>query len=207
MKRRRRGGRPRKAEAGVRATTRAGRAPRIDLGTAELRRLRLLLNGRDDLDTTPLSALYGRNLIDLKSYAAGRRYAALNEVIRRAWGLQEGSVADLYRRMVAGTVGDIGTVLPGGGGIVGSAEAARSELALLDARLWLPGEDGARYFAVRALVVDGAWPPWLKRRVLREPQRTRDQRRLEVLQDALERLAEPRRAQKVLDMVDDLHAG
>ena len=115
--------------------------------------MRLLLNGRDDLDTTPLSALYGRNLIDLKSYAAGRRYAALNEVIRRAWGLQEGSVADLYRRMVAGTVGDIGTVLPGGGGIVGSAEAARCELALLNARLWLPGEDGARYFAVRALVV------------------------------------------------------
>jgi hypothetical protein len=183
MKRARRG-RPKKADAKRRATTRAARAPRIDHGTDELRALRQRLNGRSDLSADPLSWLFAHERIDRRCYDAGRRYQALTETVWRAWGLQQGSVADLYRRMGAGTIADIGTITPTGNGGIGSADVARATLAAMNAEL------GDRFDLVRAVVIEGAWPAWLRRIVLRmtEP---RDAGRLGKLVEALGRLTVP----------------
>jgi hypothetical protein len=192
MKRARRG-RPKKADAKRRATTRAARAPRIDRGTDELQWLRLVLNGRPDLSADPLSWLLAHDRIDRRCYDAGRRYQALTETVWRAWGLQQGSVADLYRRMGAGTIADIGTSTPTGNGGIGSADVARAVLDAMNAELWPRGDSGAGFYLVRAVVVEGAWPAWLRRIVVRtiEP---RDAARLDQLVDALGRLAGPPRS-------------
>lgn len=185
-------GRPRQAEARRRATTRAGRAPKPDLGTLELRLLRQRLNGRIDLPADPLVALLARDLIDLPQYSAARRYAYLVARARHGWGLSDGSVADLYRRMIAGTIGDIATrhLEPGN---PGESEAAERELARMNAELWPPGDPGIGFHVVRRVVLDSSWPSWLKRKILREPERPRDDARLAILREALGRLVSLRR--------------
>jgi hypothetical protein len=195
-------GRPRVAAAKRRATTRAGRAARPDLGTIELRLLRQRLNGRDDLPTDPLGALLARELISAGQHAQARRYAFLTSRARALWGLSEASVADLYRRMIAGTISDIATkhLEPGA---PGENAAAERELTAMNHELWPPGDDGSGYHMVRAVVLDSAWPSWLKRRILREPQRPRDDARLAILCAALERLvamSRPRNGHKLLDV-------
>jgi hypothetical protein len=185
-------GRPRQAEARRRATTRAGRAPKPDLGTAELRLLRQRLNGRIDLPADPLGALLARQLIELPQYSAARRYAYLVARARAGWGLSEGSVADLYRRMIAGTIGDIATrhLEPGN---PGESEASERELARMNAELWPPGDPGLGFNMVRAVVLDSAWPSWLKRVLFRLPQRPRDDARLGIFTQALGRLVAMKR--------------
>jgi hypothetical protein len=74
------------------------------LGTKEVRRLRQVLNGRIDLPTTPLDALYSRALIDERSYRAALRYAGLVAAARRGWNIPAGSVAYWWKKIVAGPV-------------------------------------------------------------------------------------------------------
>jgi hypothetical protein len=188
-------GRPRQAQARRRATTRAGRAPKPDLGTAELRLLRQRLNGRPDLPCDPLGALLAREMISTAQHAQARRYSYLTARARALWGLSEASVADLYRRMVAGAIGDIATkhLEPGS---PGENAAAERELAEMNDELWPPGDDGRGFHLVRAVALDSAWPAWLKRKILREPQRPLDEARLALLCAALERLVELGRATK-----------
>jgi hypothetical protein len=193
-------GRPRQAEARRRATTRAGRAPKPDLGTAELRLLRQRLNGRIDLPADPLGALLARELIELPQYSAARRYAYLVARARAGWGLSEGSVADLYRRMIAGTIGDIATRHLESGS-PGESEAAERELLRMNAELRPPGDSGVGFHMVRAVVLDSAWPSWLKRKILREPERPRDDARLAILREALGRLVSLRRPRPLVEPV------
>lgn len=196
MKRHR--GRPRKLEAKRRATTRAGRARETDLGTDEVRRLRRVLNGREDLAADPLSALFARDLIDKHQYDAARRYAALTEIMRHGWGLQEGSVADLYRRMIAGNAADIivRNASHASGEVLSSADVAKTTLIRINAALWPPGDDGRAFYAVQAIAIDQLWPAWLQRVVLRATG-PRDQAALAILVEGVGRLVEARRPQSV----------
>jgi hypothetical protein len=131
--------------------------------------------------------LLARDLISVGQHAVARRYAYLTARARALWGLSEASVADLYRRMIAGAIGDIATrhLEPGS---PGENAAAERELKQMNLKLWPPGDDGSGYHMVQAVVLDSAWPAWLKRRVLREPRRPRDDARLALLRAALERL-------------------
>jgi hypothetical protein len=95
-------GRPRKANARRRQTTKAGRSPPPDFGTSQLRKHKLVLAGSVIAEADCLSVLYGRKLIDEAAFRARRRYAFLTALARRGWGLQEGSVNDLWRRLIAG---------------------------------------------------------------------------------------------------------
>jgi hypothetical protein len=156
-----------------------------------LRKLRLMVNGEQaaTLPVDPLAALFSRGLIDMPCHLAGRRYAFLTALERRAWHLQEGSVGPLWERFISGTVSDIGIsyVSAGNGNQI---ESARGELHRMNQELAPPGDvdHGQGLFMVRALAVDNSWLPWVKRRILRLPPRPRDDARLAVLNRALERL-------------------
>jgi hypothetical protein len=190
-------GRPRQAQARRRATTRVGRAPPPDLGTKEVRRLRQILNGRIDLPADPLAVLYSRELIGEASYAAGRRFGALIAISRRGWNLQEASVNDLWRRMVAGTSGGVGIPVtsssnPADDSIPSSVDQLRRRLEGMRRELWRPREGGEMYFAVLGVCVDLAWPAWLKRIVLGRSGYPGDFRLLGQVKEGLHRLAELR---------------
>jgi hypothetical protein len=80
-----------------------------DRGTTQLRRFKQTLNpSQPGLPADPLAVLFTREKISAASYGAGRRFAALTVFARRGWQLQEASVADLWRRVIAGTPGDVG---------------------------------------------------------------------------------------------------
>jgi hypothetical protein len=193
-----RAGRKRKLDAKRRQTTRLGRNP-PDLGTAQIRRLKQILNPRmPGLPADPLAALYSRGLISEASYAAGRRFGALTTIARRGWQLQEASVSDLWRRMVSGTMGDIstpralGSADPADDEVPTTADQMRGRLARMREELWPPGEQGEIFFAVQAICVDLAWPSWLKRIVLGSSTYPGDHRHFGQVREGLHRLAELR---------------
>jgi hypothetical protein len=101
--RRERRGRPQKANAKRRQTTTGARAPPIDRGTAELRRRRVQVTGQPELPDDLLGALYGRGVVDLEAYTAGREFAALVRLVRLGLGLTEGSAAGTWRTILAAT--------------------------------------------------------------------------------------------------------
>jgi hypothetical protein len=150
------------------------------------------LNGRTDLPCDPLALLFAREKISAASYAAGRRFASLTVFSRRAMNLQEASVADFWRRLVAGTPGDIGTPPPVGADddTPTTADHLRRRLERMREELWRPGEQGELYFAVMAICVDAAWPAWLKRVVLGHPGYPGDHRRFGLVKEGLYRLVE-----------------
>jgi hypothetical protein len=90
-------------------------------------------------------------------------------ISRHGWALTDGSVAQLYQRMVAGVLGeetanaDLRSLTSFNGRDRSAADRAREMLSTMRAELWRPGEDGAVYHTVMAIAVDGSWPPWLKR--------------------------------------------
>jgi hypothetical protein len=195
-------GRPAKASARRRQTTRAGRAAPPDFGPAEVQRLRRILNpGQPGLPADPLSALRARDFIDERQYQAGRYFGALVAISRRGWNLADGSVAYAYRRMVAGIVGEEAGSIPvpeyaANGHDRSAADHARDTLERMRSELWRPGEDGAVYQAVMSTAVDCAWRPWLKRLLVGGgwgagggPQ-AQDYRHLSALKEGLFRLAE-----------------
>jgi hypothetical protein len=186
-------GRPRKAQARSRATTRAGRAPPPDLGTKEVRRLRQILNGRLDLPVDPLSALYSREFINERSYIAGRRYSGLVSAARMGWAIPNGSVAYWWKRIVAGPVdaggpGELHSRLEDDG--PSSVDAARLKLESMRRELMRPGEDGSVLFTVNSVCLDGVWSSWLKRLLTRWPERAGDFKQLGQLREGLARLVE-----------------
>jgi hypothetical protein len=196
---RRRAGRPRKAQARSRSSTRSGRAPEPDLGPPEARKLRAILNGRTDLPVAPLDALYAREFIDDDGYRAGRRYASLVATARRGWKVPDGSVAHWWRMIADGPV-DAGSVRLG---LANRSEAeatapdniegARRRFERMRAALWAPGEDGAVLFTTNAIVVDAVWSSWVKRILTRLPERDGDYRQLGQLREGLFRLVEVNR--------------
>jgi hypothetical protein len=150
-------------------------------------------------------------LISAASYAAGRRFGGLVAIARRGWNLQEASVNDLWRRMVAGTSGGVGIIPvtagsnPADDDTPDTVDELRRKLEDMRKVLWHPGEQGELYFAVLAITVDLAWPAWLKRVVLGSSTYQGDFRHFGLVKEGLHRLAElrtsrPRRDEPIREM-------
>ena len=118
------GGRRYNPDARRRHTTRAGRrgeAVPADLGVERVRRDRLMLTGRADLEPTPLSVLYGRGKIDILQFNTGRSLGLLLAVVRG------------HAR--SGVSGNWLAILAGGGhyGSAGSDTLSANDIAAIEA--------------------------------------------------------------------------
>jgi hypothetical protein len=165
-----------------------------DFGTAEIRRLREILNpGQPELPADPLAALLARGFIDQRSYNAGRYFGSLTAIARHGWNLADGSVAYAYRRLVAGILGEEALRIPINGDDRTVADRARSTLEAMRAELLRDDRDGAILRTVMSVCVDGAWLPWVKR-LLITPRN--DCAQLGQLRDGLGRLAELRTSRR-----------
>ena len=184
-----RAGRPRKSGARRKNGRLVRPRERIDLGPEQVQRLRRLLNGRLDLPTTPLAALYSRGLVDDAAYHAGLRFSALTAIARGGWGFADGSVAGLWRRLLVGEGGEA-LVRTTNGHDHSFADDCRAVVAHMRRELQRPGEDGAILVAVTSVCVDGAWLPWVKRLLSRMPEIRGDYTQLGLLREGLQRLAE-----------------
>jgi hypothetical protein len=153
---RRKGGRPRKSGERRKNGRLVRSAPARDLGTDEMRRLRQLLNGRLDLPTTPLAALYSRGFLDLASYEAGTLFAALTAISRGGWGFSDGSVQDMWRRLLVGEGGEPIVRLTNGHDPT-LADQARSRVAEMREELLREDREGAVLGVVSSVSIDGAW--------------------------------------------------
>jgi hypothetical protein len=164
-----------------------------DRGPHEARAFRLLLTGRSDREVDPLSCLFSRGFLDQDAYDAGRRYAATTAISRHAFGISSASVADLWRRMIAGTVdGDVPgfrTLRTPDDAPPGSIEAARRRLDRMNAELQRRGEDETIRRTVISITVDARWTGWCKRLLCRIPELPGDWRSLGALREGLARLA------------------
>ena len=176
-------GRPRSANARSRATTRAGRRRPDDLGTKQLLRRRVILNGNTG-EIDPLSSLLFRKHITQEQFASGRYYAGMVLLARFGLRLNQGSLAPLWRRLVSGVVdGDFHD-----SGTEGSSvDRARRNLARLDAEL-----DGAMRSTMMSVCVDWRWSGWVKRLLSELPLQPGDWRALGELREGLERLTDLR---------------
>lgn len=97
-------GRPRKADAKRRTTTRAGRRTGFDPhddGTRELRERKKIATGRVDLPLDPASVLLGRELIDRAQFDKLGEIGNLMRLLARAWGIGTASPHGLYAALLA----------------------------------------------------------------------------------------------------------
>jgi hypothetical protein len=99
----RRRGRPRKANAKRRQTTRIGRRTGIDpvdLGSAALRARKRRVTGREDLPLDGAAVLYGHDHIDRQQFDALGLITSLLQRAARAWGGKDGSCAGLWMALL-----------------------------------------------------------------------------------------------------------
>lgn len=125
MKRRRRG-RPRKADAKRNTTTRQGRATGkdpVDRGAPGLVRRKYAVGGRLDLGLDGSTILYGHDLINRQQYDRLGEVTHWLQLVARAWGGANGSVAGLWNSILA-TLSRARTV----GAVPIGADAARFRL-------------------------------------------------------------------------------
>jgi hypothetical protein len=189
MAKRRRGGRPRKANRARRPTTRVGRSP-VDHGTEQSRRLRQALTGRLDLPPEPLSVLYSRGFISQAQYDAGVAYSGLTRIVRSGWGLSDASVANLWRSLTSGE--GLIVVAPGqaNGHEATGVIRARQRLEQMRVELMRGDPGGAILQAVTSICVDGDWTGWCKRILTKMRKLPGDWRSLGDLREGLHRLSE-----------------
>jgi hypothetical protein len=119
-------GRPRKANARHRATTRAGRQAPPDHGTAELRRRKIRATTRDNIELNGAGVLFGRNLIDVEQYNMLTTITLWLERLARAWG-GLGGVHALWLSIVGAMV-PTAFVRPQDNTVAGLADGARRAL-------------------------------------------------------------------------------
>jgi hypothetical protein len=169
-----------------------------DLGPEQVQRLRQLLNGRLDLPVTPLASLYSRGFLDAASYTAGCRFSALTAIARGGWGFQDGSVAQLYHRLLAGEGGEAFVRVTNGHDHC-FADDCRALVAQMRCELQRQSEDGAVLSAVTSVCVDQAWLPWIKRILSHVPELRGDYVQLGLLREGLHRLAELTAARRLPD--------
>jgi hypothetical protein len=103
--RRRRAGRPRKANAKHRATTTAGRAPDRDLGSPELvyRKARAANGAAATVELVDVAGiLCARGLIEPDELGLLRQLAAWLRQLARAYGLSQASPAGLWAQLLSG---------------------------------------------------------------------------------------------------------
>jgi hypothetical protein len=192
----RRKGRPAKAGARRRQTTRTGRQAPPDYGTPELRALRSILTpGRIDLPTDSLAALFSRGFISQESYNTGRVFAALTRIVRSGWGLSDGGVQRLWRMVALGQIlepSPVAVITNGHDHGGAYADYARQRLEEMRRELQRRGEDERILVTVVHICVDGGWPAWCRRILTRLPELPGDWRSLGDLKEGLERLVELR---------------
>jgi hypothetical protein len=126
--RRRRGGRPRKADAKRRRTTVAGRAPDPDRGTEQLRIRKRRTTGREDLEINGAAVLFGHDLIDRAQYDTLGTVTKLLQRVARAWGGRDGSLNGLWSAILAAASSPGFVPAPVGDGKSSLADQARRRL-------------------------------------------------------------------------------
>jgi hypothetical protein len=158
----RRRGRPRKANARRRQTTRAGRRGEpelIDQGTSELLARKLRATTRPDLEASAIGVLYGRALIDAHQYQVLAELTLTLQRLARSWG-GTGGVEGLWQGIVAAMTRKGYAPVPEADCGFSLGDAARRRLARALSRL-----DGSR--ALVLALVDGQVPPLVVRAVER----------------------------------------
>jgi hypothetical protein len=179
----RRRGRPRKAHAKRRTTTRVGRrtgADPRDEGTNELQARKLLATTRPDLEASAIGVLYGRALIDARQYQTlSELTLALQRLARSCGGT--GGVEGLWQGIIAAMTRKSYAPVPEADGGFSLADAARRQLARALSRL-----DGSR--ALVLALVGGQVPP-LVIRALERRLSPEDEAALSKLHVGLDRIA------------------
>jgi hypothetical protein len=193
-----RAGRKRKLDAKRRQSSRLGRQP-PDPGSPELRKHKILLAGSVMAEADVLGVLRGRDLISEDALRAGRSYNALTRLARRGWGLSEGSVNDLWRRLISGIVdGEIGTPRPLSAEGGASDNIARARMALAKQRKALEAAGLHVMFTTHSVVLDNYWSAAVRRLVNGQPGKRGDWRYLGDLREGLSVLAGLRRGRDEL---------
>ena len=171
-------GRPRKANARRRATTVAGRQGEPDKGTRELRRRKRLATTREDLEVTPIAALFGHGLIDAQQHDTLALIANSLRRFAQNLGPKPSAVQGLWAALTGAAISSPG-IVPAGVGP--AADQARRVLGRMLRQL-----DGSREL-VLALAEDR--PPPLIIRVLEQRLARADEIALSRLRHDLDRVA------------------
>jgi hypothetical protein len=152
--------------------------------------LRQALTGRLDVPAEPLSVLFSRGFLSQAQYGAGLAYAGLTRIVRSGWGLQDCSVANLWRSLTSGE--GLIVVAPGqlNGHEAPAVGRARQRLEEMRAELMRDDPSRATLQVVDTVCVDGVWVAWLKRLVTKMRELPGDWRSLGDLREGLHRLAE-----------------
>jgi hypothetical protein len=174
-------GRPRQANAKRRQTTVAGRRGAPDSGTAELRRRKRRVTGREDLELTGAAVLFGHDLLDRQQFDALGVVTALLQQAARGWGGRDGSVSGLWEAITGALVRAEFAPTPVGDGGFGLADGARRWLAQLVRAL-----DGSRDLVID--LAEGRVPP-LVLHVLERPLDHEDEYALDRLRTGLDHIA------------------
>jgi hypothetical protein len=140
------------------------------------------------IEADVLGVLHGRGFIGEDALRAGRSYGYLTHLARRGWGLQEGSVNDLWRRLISGTFDIIGVRPPSADG--GAADGVdRARVALAHHRRALEAAGLHILFVVNSVCLDNYWSAPLKRLVNGQPGKRGDWAYLGDLREGLSVLA------------------
>jgi hypothetical protein len=113
----------------------------------------------------------------------------LTHVARRGWGLQEGSVNDLWRRLIAGDFQVVLGPRPSSADSGSPDNINRARAALDHRRRALEAAGLHVLFVVNSVCLDSHWAPWLKRIASGQPGKRGDWRYLGDLKEGLAVLA------------------
>jgi hypothetical protein len=172
-------GRPRKADGKRRPTTLAGRAPDRDEGTTELRRRKVRVTSRPDLEINGIGVLFGRGYLDTEQYDTLGSVVLWLERLARGWGGTGGCYA--LWLTITGALVPTAFVRPQNATVAGLADNARRQLVRALQRL-----DGNRELVIA--LAEGQAPP-LVLRAIEDRLTSTDQEELVRLRDGLDHLA------------------
>jgi hypothetical protein len=103
-------GRPRQARAKRRETTAAGRQSEPDKGTRELRRKKRRATTREDLEVTPIAALFGHGLLDATQQNTLAQIADWMRQLARNLGPKPEAVAGFWGALTGAAISAQGSV-------------------------------------------------------------------------------------------------
>jgi hypothetical protein len=179
-------GRPRKAGARRRATTLAGRAPPLDLGTDELRRRkRHIAAGREDLELNGAGVLLAYEHLNRQKFDTLGTITQMLQRVARAWGGRDGNVTGLWMAITSALIATGYAPTPVGDGGFGLADGARRRLQRVCRSL-----DGSRALVIE--LAEGKVPE-LVLHVLDHALTRADTAALERLRQSLDDIAGERR--------------
>jgi hypothetical protein len=178
-------GRPRKANAKHRQTTRAGRGPDLDRGSEALRERKRRVTGREDLPLDGAAVLYGHDRLDRQQFDTLGMITEMLQRVARAWGGKDGSVTGMWMAMLGAMTATGFAPVPAVDGGFSPADGARRRLAQVYASL-----DGSRDLVI-ALAEGKA--PAVVLHVLDQHVTEQDEADLVRLRAGLDKISEQRR--------------